>query len=765
MILAGAGVVAALYVARLSSAPLSAATLMFVVLALVTGSIAIRLPLVRASLSMDTLFVFALLLLGAEEAAVLVSGLSMSVGELRSGDGGRPGYVLPFNFATGVLSAAAAANAMALVPRVEGALVWGVIAMALAYFAVNAFLVAAAMSQTRGGHVPLRAAMGAVAFTAPAFLGAGCVAGVTVWAVEVSPILGLLVVPLAVLLYATILAHRERLEAAQEHVDEIERLYLPTVAAIAAAIEARDAADGGHHARVQELSLALAEELGLSDASTLRAVRFGALLHDLGRIAISDAVLLKEGELTACERRQLEMHPVLGAELIRHIPFDAPVADAIRYHHERWDGRGYPEGLSGDGIPLPARLIAVAEVYDTVTRSRLARRTMTAEEALVEIQREAGRQFDPQVVAALQGALRRIRHDATPAQRPCSAIKAIASGALSQGLELRMSKALEPTASLAQVLEVAARESAGVLPITAWALLVTTPGEPQRAVATLGDVPLQEPSPDYPLDRAALDVGGWWSLLAHPEGQPSLTLPLPTRAPGCWELALCLSGEPGGELLTSALSQALLHPLTAAINRISEMEAGERLALCDPLTGVGNRLAMERALKRLGATDEPLGLILLDLNNFKGINDHFGHDIGDEALRRVGAALRDIACDSSVEAFRPGGDEFVLLAPVQRRVLELLCVRVRREIAKVELEVTPGELLPMGTSLGRAWSAAPPRDTAALFKAADQDMFADKRANPDRLPRGARPETRRRPSLLPGAQRHQRPPQRCGHLS
>ncbi|MEL6179974.1 MAG: GGDEF domain-containing protein, partial [Myxococcota bacterium] len=306
-------------------------------------------------------------------------------------------------------------------------------------------------------------------------------------------------------------------------------------------------------------------------------------------------------------------------------------------------------------------------------------------------------------------------------------------------------KALEPAVSLQEVLEHTACESAGVLPVEAWALCVTPPGALRKAVATLGEVSVEAAGSLDLADQeqAAVDMGSWWSLVARTDGRPSLTMPLPVRASGHWELVVHLSGEPGCELLTSALSQALIHPLTAAINRICDAEAGKRLALTDPLTGVGNRLGMERALEQLTGSEVPLGVLLLDLNNFKGINDHFGHDLGDEALRRVGQVLRELTRDGLAEVFRLGGDEFVILAPVEARVLELLSTRFRRGIEAIELEVAPGELLPMSTSIGRAWTASLGGNSAELFKAADQDMFTDKRNNPRRQPRGARPRTRR----------------------
>lgn len=173
LVVLGALAVASIYAQQLPYTSLDSVTLMCVILALMTGPIAIRIPMLRASLSMDTLFVFALVLLGTDEVAVLVSGLAMVLGELRSGEQGRPWYVLPFNGATGVLAAGAAAGALAWMGGVqELGLGLSVMVMAPAYMVVNVFLVAVAIAQTRGRSTPLVPVLFAMSFTGPAFVGA-----------------------------------------------------------------------------------------------------------------------------------------------------------------------------------------------------------------------------------------------------------------------------------------------------------------------------------------------------------------------------------------------------------------------------------------------------------------------------------------------------------------------------------------------------------------------------------------------------------------
>lgn len=187
--------------------------------------------------------------------------------------------------------------------------------------------------------------------------------------------------------------------------DVRQRVIMPTVAAaLANAIEARDAATHGHCERLAELAIRIGFELEL-DAAEIDTIRFGALLHDVGKIAVPDRILLKPGALTAEEMTLVQAHPVIGDELLESLEPLGEIRSAVRHHHERWDGDGYPDGLSGEGIPIAARILFVADAYDTITTDRVYRQKMTRSEALDEIDRCSGTQFDPAVVAALKDEL------------------------------------------------------------------------------------------------------------------------------------------------------------------------------------------------------------------------------------------------------------------------------------------------------------------------------------------------------------------------
>lgn len=173
------------------------------------------------------------------------------------------------------------------------------------------------------------------------------------------------------------------------------------VEALALALEAKSSYTCGHSERVANLSLLLAKTMGVSADEQMK-IHIGAHLHDIGKIGIPDDILNKQGRLTPEEFAQMRKHPVIGDSIVGHIQAFREIADIVRYHHERFDGKGYPDGLAGEEIPLAARIVAVADSFDAMTTVRTYRQAVTLEEALEEIDRCRGTQFDPGVVDALQ---------------------------------------------------------------------------------------------------------------------------------------------------------------------------------------------------------------------------------------------------------------------------------------------------------------------------------------------------------------------------
>jgi diguanylate cyclase (GGDEF)-like protein len=182
--------------------------------------------------------------------------------------------------------------------------------------------------------------------------------------------------------------------------------YVETVKVLADAIQAKDPHLRGHSEEVVQYVAAVAGHLGVPPHRREELV-FGSLLHDLGKIGISERILLKPAALTPEERGVIELHPRIGHRLVQQVEALAPIAEAVLHHHERWDGDGYPDGLAGEDIPLEARIISVADSFSAMTADRPYRRRMTLDDACAELERCAGTQFDPQVVEAFVGEVRK----------------------------------------------------------------------------------------------------------------------------------------------------------------------------------------------------------------------------------------------------------------------------------------------------------------------------------------------------------------------
>jgi putative nucleotidyltransferase with HDIG domain len=185
---------------------------------------------------------------------------------------------------------------------------------------------------------------------------------------------------------------------------QTQAAYLGAIRALAAALDARDPYTAGHSERVSALAVAMGKTMALSDLD-VDTLRLGALLHDIGKIGVPDEVLGKPSALTAAEFELIRTHPAVGARILRSIPFLAPHLPIVELHHERPDGRGYPYGLKGDAIPLAARIVHVADAYDAMTSARAYRPARSSQEAIAELRRCTGSDFDPPSVDALVTAL------------------------------------------------------------------------------------------------------------------------------------------------------------------------------------------------------------------------------------------------------------------------------------------------------------------------------------------------------------------------
>jgi len=221
-----------------------------------------------------------------------------------------------------------------------------------------------------------------------------------------------IIVPLLAISYLTFRTTLGRLDDANSHLSELNRLYLSTIETLAMAVDAKDQVTHGHIRRVQRYALGLAQALGLNEEKQVKAIEAAALLHDMGKLAIPEYILNKPGRLTTLEFDKMKLHAGIGADILSSIEFPYPVIPIVRHHHENWDGSGYPDGLRGTNIPLGARILSVVDCFDALTSDRPYRPKLTSDEALQVVVSRRGQMYDPVVVDTFAANLRRLEDSA-----------------------------------------------------------------------------------------------------------------------------------------------------------------------------------------------------------------------------------------------------------------------------------------------------------------------------------------------------------------
>jgi putative nucleotidyltransferase with HDIG domain len=206
------------------------------------------------------------------------------------------------------------------------------------------------------------------------------------------------ILPLLAITYLMFRVSLGRVEDAHRHVTQVNEMYLSTIEALALAVDAKDQITHGHIRRVQVYTVELAKRLGVRDGLQLKAIEAAALLHDMGKLAIPEHILNKPGKLTTAEFDKMKRHADIGADLLSSVKFPYPVVPIVRHHHENWDGKGYPTGLSGTDIPLGARILSVVDCFDALTSDRPYRPRLATEEAFDILRQRRGNMYDPLVV-------------------------------------------------------------------------------------------------------------------------------------------------------------------------------------------------------------------------------------------------------------------------------------------------------------------------------------------------------------------------------
>ncbi len=360
-------------------------------LTLVASASPVKLPR-GSAVSVSSTPILAVAFLGGPAAAAFVAAIGTI--DAREARGEVPWYGTLYNHAVLVVSAVAAAL---LFEALGGARLWnepieslaaGLVA-GVAYIVVDELLSGAATALREGRRFMSVLRTEFVAFGL-ALLGLVPLAWLMAFAYE--PLGPMVALVFALPLYTT--------RAAYQSVVELRRMFTQTIRALASAIDARDPSTKRHSEHVSGIAVEIGQEMGVSEAD-LEILEWGGLFHDIGKIGISDAVLLKPGRLDREERIEMNRHPVKGAEILANADRLRQVVPLVRYHHEWYNGSGYPDRLIGEEIPLLARILAVADAFEAMTAVRpYQTRPKSLEQAIEELRRCAGTQFDPRVVDA-----------------------------------------------------------------------------------------------------------------------------------------------------------------------------------------------------------------------------------------------------------------------------------------------------------------------------------------------------------------------------
>ena len=612
------------------------------------------------------------------------------------------------------------------------------------------------------------------------FVGAGAAAIGTVAVMTSGVWLALLAAAPLYLTYRTYRVYLGRIDDERRHVEEMADLHLATIEALALAIDAKDQTAQSHIRRVQVYATSIARGLGMSDTE-IQGVKTAALLHDIGKLAVPEHILSKPGPLTQEEFQKIRVHPQVGAEIISAVPFPYPVAPLILSHHERWDGKGYPQGLKGEEIPLGARILSVVDYYDALTSDRPYHKAMAPEAAMALLQQEAGRALDPQVVqmfvkmAPEMEAAAETIETATPRRlslepqnergvpavgfspetnKTSTVFEDIALAHREIYALYEIAQTMGTSLGVADTMALISSKLSNLVPFSACALfLFDEEADSLRCRFATG---VEADAIGTMSVRAGQGLAGWVARNRRPlvNARPSAEF------------------EAAGLAKSTALQSALVAPLVFSdrfigtlavystqadfytddhrrlLDRVSEQasavihnsivfEQTQEDSLTDPLTGLPNTrfmfMHLTRELARAERLKAEVALLVMDLDNFKEINDSHGHHVGDRALREVATVLRSGIRPYDI-CVRYAGDEFiVVLSGCGADEAERKRVELQRTVDEVLFEARPGRRLPLAISVGAAIYPQDGDSYESLLATADSRMYRDKQRRKQRV--------------------------------
>jgi diguanylate cyclase (GGDEF)-like protein/putative nucleotidyltransferase with HDIG domain len=579
----------------------------------------------------------------------------------------------------------------------------------------------------------------------------------------------LLALPVFYLLLRSYRVHVDRLHREKAKAEKMADVHLQTVEALASAVEAKDQLTHGHLLRVQVYSLELGKELNLSKEE-MESLRAASILHDIGKVGVPERILGKPTRLTPEEFERVKLHTIIGAEITERVDFPYPVASIIRAHHERWDGRGYPDGLEGERIPIAARVLSVADFLDAITSDRQYRLAASAEDALAMVIAERGRAFDPRVVDALSrrySEMVRLAWQRTSAPAPPKrAIMFPGRGEPARGYQpvefhriqeppiaspslllkheihstVELSEGLRDALSFNESLSVLAERLRGAIPFDTMALYVKDSekllprfvvGENSRLLSQL-EIPQGQGLCGWVADNGTPILNGDPSLdpgyLRKSEGctplRSILAIPLESGNGLLGVLSLYRQEEEAFTFEQLGMLREIGPSVSRAVDRALKLHQAEAAATTDYLTGLPNARSLMRhlanELSRSQREGSPLTVLICAMGIPGVIDDATSQANRSEALRSVSQILK-AACRPYDYVARWDVSRFAVVLP-----------GVNAETASVrsgELIRTTNETARVcyfdGRSIVTAGSASYPgdgADAATLLKLAERCM-------------------------------------------
>jgi diguanylate cyclase (GGDEF)-like protein/putative nucleotidyltransferase with HDIG domain len=573
-------------------------------------------------------------------------------------------------------------------------------------------------------------------------------------------------------------AEKQRVEVEKRHVEEIASLNMRTIEALALAIEAKDHTTHTHLQRVRTYAVEIAKELNLP-AEEIEALRAAALLHDIGKLAVPEQIINKPGKLTPEEFEKMKVHPIVGAEILERVAFPYPVAPIVRSHHERWDGSGYPDGLSGEEIPVGARILAAVDCLDAMASHRQYRSALPLGEAMAKVKEKAGTWFDPHVVKILEqgyvdleraalmneetavphalSKMLKVERGLAPAagfeagESPSrglmdstDCLASIASARQEAQTMFELSQDLGVSLSLSETLSVLSMRLRRMIPYDSFAVFVNrngwllpelVTGENFRVLSSL-KIRIGEGLCGWVAENCKPIVNGNPQVEAgyvldpgkHISVRSALVVPLEGLNGVVGVLAMYHSGRDAFTPDHLRILLAVASKVALSVENALRYQQAESSATTDYLTGLPNARSLfvhlAQELARCRRTKTPLAVMVCDIDGFKQINDSFGHLEGDKLLREFSARLKD-ACRGYDYVARMGGDEFVITAPgLTAEAAKEKAERLNQAAVDSGRHVCGRELITL--SVGTAICPDDGYDVERLLAEADRRMYSMK---------------------------------------